>query len=319
MMAWRTMLAGVLVATAASLAWPPDLDEPASEDVAKAVEDGVVTPIEVDLLFHLDSSIRVQQELVFAELFGENVLIGNLYDESCRFDAFIDPDFGYGTGLGAATTDDGRSYSIESPVLAESAITLENGYEPEWVVLAQPHAMRFYAVWAMLRSDQNSTGVPVLGVQAEYQQSGVDFCRFFVLRRLDATPAQFDAAWERAETIGLRASSGLGCTNAAGNPLIPDAEYELCVQAALDDYNTKMKNRTRGFTARGGLGILIVTGGGIACIAFPPSCPLAVSIAIGSGLGVLYDGVDAWADFAAYGDDYDNALRDCCRGLQLRQ
>lgn len=79
-----------------------------------------------------------------------------------------------------------------------------------------------------------------------------------------------------------------------------------------------MINRTRSFAGRGTLGILIIGGGGIACIAFPPACPAVIGIGITAGLGILYDGVDMWADIHNFSDILDFDLRECCRQLKLR-
>lgn len=117
------------------------------------------SPLDPEQMFSLDSGIRVEQELIFSELFGENVLIGNVYDH-CLLDVVIDEQIGFGTAWGAAVTDDGRWYTIEVPVAVESPITLENGYEETWIELAEVHDMRCIAVWAMLRSLQNPLGVP---------------------------------------------------------------------------------------------------------------------------------------------------------------
>lgn len=293
------------------------LDEPASEHVAAQVQAGVVDPIELEPLFSLDSGIRVQQELVFADLFGENVLIGNLFD-SCSLWPDIREDFGVGTATGMAQTDDGRWYSIEAPLAAALDITPDRGYPDDWALLASTYQLRGTIVWAMLRSAQNSQGVPVWGVNIEYTLAGHRLEWFFVLRRLEASHEQFEIAWDRADLLA-RALSSRVCLDLDGEPLLPDPQYDACTEAALEDYLTRMRNRTRGFTSRGVLGILVIGGGGIACVAFPPSCPITIPVALTAGLGILYDGVDLWADTMGYGDELDNAYDDCCRDLRLRQ
>ena len=215
-----------------------------------------------------------------------------------------------------ALTDDGRWHWVQSPLIVESPITLDNGYEESWVQLAATYNLHFYAVWAMLESTQNPDGIPVWGIQIEYTENGQDIGRFFVMRRLDATQTQFDRAWDAA---GLTRTAWPSCLDENGDTIFPDEEYYVCRDTALEDYLTAMNNRTRSFIGRGVLGILL-TGGGVACIAFPP-CALSIGVPLlmAGGLDLIYQGVDLWTDTANYQDILFNDLNDCCNELRLRQ
>lgn len=291
------------------------LNEPESEVVAAGVQAGVIhLP---SLPVNIEAFLRVNQEMLYSDLFGENVLIEEVYD------VVVDtPDLAgleFSTFSSTAITHDNRAYSVECAVASRIEINAENGYEAEWEDAAETHDLNFWLVYGRLGDYLSGNTAYFYGLVAQSSQynDGQGFL-IPIMQVEDITEEEFFLIWDAVESSNYRALPFEICTDGNGNPIPHDPEYDLCIDAALDDYDTNMNNRIRGLKIRGVLGIVIVGVAGVSCIAFPPTCPIAIGVGISAATAVAYDGADAYTDYHNYADLLQNQLRDCCRDLQLR-
>jgi len=309
------LIASISLSAATALSQSISLSESESEVVSRAIDAGAID--QPTLLLDIESDIRVFQESLYSNLFEENTEISEIYDYLSSPVNLSGSKYGNYNGI--AITHDDRLYSVEGALVFSIDISVENDYPEEWEDFATTNDMLFYTIYGTLTDFSTGNSAFFYGLIAQSDAQDASPPMLIALSELEtATQEQMTVVSEATYEYSSNLLAFPSCVDTSGNLLEPDAEYDICRAGAFDRYSTDMDDRIRRLTNGGGLGILIYSVAGTACIAFPPSCPIAVPVAIAAGIYVLYEGQDAFDDFHDNSSGLGFNIRECCRELQLR-
>jgi hypothetical protein len=297
-----------------------DTPESNANVLAYAVSGNIITEASLPFYVGLLGQIRTEQQLVYQELFGQQVLVGSLSDTADSFMGVLDPNTSHDYGFATATTDDGRTYSIQTPYVFQAPFDWQFPVPAGVAALRAAHpSFKASVCICILQATVGESTHEVCVLAASVQCDGVanGSPQFIIIRRLNAACLQLTA--QKLMQLGLYHSQP--CLDGNGNPAPADQLYQDCVDAAQNKY--KQKDDANGNTALGwgigggiGWGVVGVAG----CILFPEVClAAAATVLIADGastLGILYNFENT---DAAINADLEADLAACCRDLRQRK
>ena len=209
-----------------------NLNEPDAELAASNIEE-VLVPIQP--ILDIESLIRVEQEIIYSKLFGENVLIDEITDYITDIPEVEGDDPVSFDTLGI--THDNRIYRVDCPLLFRVGFSEDPGHDEDVINFYSQNNINAYIAYGYLSDFASNSTVYFFGMILYSPTLNNGAPLLIPLKELpDATETEMQTILSATGTASEFQLAFPACTDLHGNPLTPDLEYDLCRESAYDKY-----------------------------------------------------------------------------------